>query len=119
MIINIPNVKAPTWNKIIQKTAHHWAVKKKEFDYWKTLIYWIVKRLELEPYKNKVHLTFECHYKDKRRRDPDGICLKPIIDALVDTGLLKDDSDEYISSIKIKVKRSSEDMINIKIKGYE
>jgi len=111
--------KCPTWNQIIFKTARHWGLKKKIFDDWKEIVHWAVYQVPNKPdlpFKKKVELSFLVEYKDKRRRDVDGICLKPIIDSLVDSGVLKDDSVKFVDSLHIRLVSGTQDKITIDIK---
>ena len=103
MRIEIPR-KYTTWNEIIKVTARHWAMKKKIFDSWHNETYWIIKSIKNKPelpFKNKVALEVTVKCKDKRKRDPDGVCIKPILDSMVKSGVLEDDNSNFVSSVKV------------------
>ena len=98
--------KCLTWNNLLNKTAFSWANRKRLADEWKELTYWSVYTTENKPelpFKKKVDLEFLVQYKDKRRRDPDGVSVKYICDGLVNSGVLKDDSYKEIRSVKIRI----------------
>lgn len=52
---------------------------------------------------NKVSVTLEFYFPDKRRRDPDnyGFSAKFLLDGLVKAGVLSDDSFDEISELRI------------------
>jgi len=100
--------KTASWNEIIRATAKHWAVKKAIFDEWKKLVvhaeYIYGNTTPTSwPYSNPVSIAFVCRFKYKRKYDVDNCCVKPIIDALVDKRILKDDNYEYVKSINIAI----------------
>jgi len=112
--------KYVTWNEIITKTARHWGAKKRLFDIWKDLVGWAIYQVEDKPslpFKRKVDLSFLVTYKKGRGRTPDvdGVCVKPIIDALVEHGVLVDDSIKWVESLHIKLEAGDKNKIIIDI----
>ncbi len=53
-------------------------------------------------------ITIEAHFKEKNRRDPDNLYVKPLLDALVKIGVLTDDSGDVVESLTLKTKRKQE-----------
>lgn len=94
------------------QATRHWGRKKVIFDLWEELVFWYSKtaenRPEVLPFDLPVFIRVTGRFKDKRRRDLDGFCLKPIIDGLVRAGVLKDDSMDYVESIMIVGKNGQE-----------
>ena len=111
--------KCPTWNIILTKTARHWGAKKIIFDEWKEIVHWAVYQTPNKPklpFKQKVELSFLIEYKDKRNRDVDNLTLKPIIDGLVSSGVLEDDSVKFVDTLHIKLVIGTQDKITINVK---
>ncbi len=109
MIIVINNFKCPTWNSIY--SSPHWSTRAKQVNEMKKLGYHLAlaernkqKKEIVFPFKNKVNLDFEIHYKDNRRRDIDNAFIKPFLDSLVLVGILKDDNTRYIKKITLRMK---------------
>jgi Holliday junction resolvase RusA-like endonuclease len=92
--------QCPMWNNVLTKLARHWGAKKEIFDDIKELTHWaIYQNPNKQQFKERVDVLVIAKYKDKRRRDSDGICVKPILDALVDDKILKDDSTQYVRRV--------------------
>jgi len=107
MKIEIDNRQALLWNQVIKQLARHWAIKKKMFDEWEEIVHWAVYQTKNKPelpFKTPKTIKFEVWYKDKRRRDPDGVCIKILLDSLVKAGVLVDDSYKEIEEISIRLK---------------
>lgn len=51
----------------------------------------------------KVRLTFTAYFQGKRKHDPDNLYVKPMIDALVQAGIIEDDNSEIVQSVTLKV----------------
>lgn len=95
--------KCPTINNLLNSTACHWAKRKAIKDQIKEEVYWAFYQIENKPklpFEKKVDIIFTAYYKDKRRRDVDGLNSKYHLDGLVDCGVLIDDSVKYVKSIK-------------------
>lgn len=65
---------------------------------------------------DKVRVTFTAYFSDKKKRDPDNLYVKPMMDALVDAGVIDDDNHEIVESVTLKVvTKAKEDYIVIEI----
>ena len=89
----------PPSNNKFQGTGNRYAyqnVKK----YWAELIYFVVKS-QVKDVKiiDKAIVEIKYFFKDKRRRDPDNYSGKFILDGLVKSGVIKDDSFNNIDLI--------------------
>jgi len=104
VILCIPDAP-PSWNTFYAG-AHHWK-RKQLADKWHLL----VRESALSAQKGQAiprgqgAITVSVNYPDKRRRDPDNICAKLLIDGLVHAGILPDDSDQYVSSVTTRITR--------------
>lgn len=113
MKIIIENFKCPSWNLFYSGT--HWSKRKKLVDEIHQIVYYLSKKNKLKPFKNKVAINFEIYYRQARLHDPDNACIKPFIDGLVMSGILKDDNYHCIDEISIRIKQGKENKIIIKI----
>ena len=114
MEIVIDNYKCPSWNTFY--AGVHWTKRKKKADEIHSLVFGIVHNIKKKVYKLPVKIEIDIHYKDRRRRDPDNACIKPFIDGLVQSGILKDDSSKEIEEISIRLRtEQKEDKITINI----
>ena len=91
----------PSWNTFYAGT-HHWK-RKKLADLWHGLI--LSALTGQSPKTGQVNITVTVNYPDRRRRDPDNICAKLLIDGLVKAGILPDDSDTEIGSVTTRITR--------------
>lgn len=118
MKIIIERYKCPSWNDM--QTAF-WAKRGCARDELKNLVFCTIfatynrsefKRRALGM-KKPAGITVEAHFKSSRRRDPDNLYVKPILDGIVKAGLLPDDSGEFIGSVTLiaKVKMPSDKII--------
>lgn len=100
MVIEIPG-RLPGTNEIIAAAKagkgkyQPYSIMKSE---WTHTIAWLAKKL---PAYQRVDITITW-YEPDRRRDPDNITggTKFILDSLVVAGVIKDDNQRYINSIK-------------------
>ena len=112
MIIEIDNFKCPSLN--ILYAGVHWAKRKKMVDEIHQLVYY--QAINKEKFNQPVKISYEIHYKGKRRHDPDNAAIKIFTDGLVLAGVLKDDSLKEIKEISITMKNNQPtDKIIIKI----
>ena len=117
MKIEIKNFKCPSWN---EKQRTNWALRIAEkndliilaCDAVRKTLKGEIRRIAVQLEK-PVILKIEAHFKDYRRRDPDNLYVKPIIDGIVKSGLLSDDNGEVIDwvCLKTKVKMPSDQII--------
>ena len=78
-------------------------IQAKEKKRWEQIVKIEVKVQKLQPIDNPVIVTYRFHFKDERRRDPDGYAYsaKAIQDGLVKSGILSDDSFRYVKELRI------------------
>ncbi|OUS72998.1 hypothetical protein B1748_23605 [Paenibacillus sp. MY03] len=95
-IVGIP----PTLNEVKRM---HYMIQAKEKKRWEQLVRIEVKVQKLQPIDKPVIVTYRFHFKDERRRDPDGYAYsaKAIQDGLVKSGILSDDSFRYVKELRI------------------
>lgn len=78
----------------------HWSAKRRIVREVRDFTALHLQAMRLEPVS---HIRVTLHYvpRDKRRRDSDNLVatLKPILDGIVDSGLVADDSPEYVTSV--------------------
>jgi len=81
----------------IQKIAYYEALKhRKHFD--------------------TIRITFTAYFTGKRKHDPDNLYVKPMLDALVEAGIIDDDNSEIVQSVTLKVVTGSkEEYVEIEI----
>lgn len=76
----------------------HWAVRHRRTKAWRQAACWIARRAKVPRYE-AVHVTALIHKKTRRRFDPANTypTVKAVVDgALVDAGVIDDDSTEYL-----------------------
>ena len=77
--------------------GRHWTKRKEEADLIHQLVISEIKKAHFKPIKEfPVNTLVTAYYKDRRRHDSNNVSDKEIIDGLVLSGLLPDDSTEYI-----------------------
>lgn len=109
------NIKARaiSWNKIY--SSPHWTKRKALSDEWK----WRVKAalLSAKVPREALNRIVELEFLVKMPKpiDCDNFCAKMVIDGLRDWGLLKNDSPEFVKSVKVEVQKSKEEIINVRI----
>lgn len=87
-------------NETIHATKRHWGSYYNHKKKWSKKIKTACKNLK--PYAGPIRVSIKNVYPTKRRRDPDNIILKFILDGLVEAGIIPDDSFEYIEAIVIE-----------------
>ena len=99
-VIDIDDIP-PNLNVTINTAKRHWGayygIKKK----WGKMIADYAKLSNMQPMQTPVKVSIQNTYPNKRRRDPDNIILKFILDGLVEAGVISDDSFEEIEEITI------------------
>lgn len=95
-IVGIP----PTLNEVKRM---HYMLQAKEKKRWEQVVRIEVKVQKLQPIDKPVIVTYRFHFKDERRRDPDGYAYsaKAIQDGLVKSGILSDDSFRFVKELRI------------------
>lgn len=95
----LPGERPVSWNQFY--SGKHWRARADEASRVHKLVYYsMLEKLgcEIEPFPVPVHITVTAHFKG-RLLDPDNICAKPLIDGLVEAGLLVDDSPQYVDGV--------------------
>lgn len=108
--IIIDNFKCPSWNTFNRSV--HWAVRAGKRDEIQKLVkcYVFDQVDDMEPFGKKVNIRYECFFRDKGiRHDHDNMFVKPITDAIVKTGLIRDDGWRDIHDLTIHVKGSQDE----------
>lgn len=54
---------------------------------------------KLKPFTKPVKVTVHCSWEWNRRHDIDSVLVKPVLDALVESGYLVDDNLNYVRSV--------------------
>lgn len=109
-----PRRKKSPIKKPIPPSLNQWMVMKRfQMNHlkqiWKEFIEWLVKENGLENKKiPPCDIVIKYEFPDKRRRDCDNYFPKNILDGMVSSGLLVDDSLFYVKSIMITGKYSKE-----------
>lgn len=80
--------KAIPWNQLVRK--NHWTVSRIFNELREATHY---ASLSIPPMLGPLELSFHFKWKEQRRHDLDSVCVKPIIDQLVDDGLIIGDDD--------------------------
>ena len=94
----------PTWTA---NDRGHWSDRADAVKAWRMVTKSAANRHGV-PRLGRVHVRLTMTPSDRRRRDPDNIAgvLKPVLDGLVDAGVLADDSAEYVASVTLVVERA-------------
>lgn len=92
----------PNGNELHRMT--HWAVRASREE-WRLKAWASARRQELEPVRGPVRLRVTWHFKVNRRRDLDNLIagLKPVLDGLVDAGLIEGDDTRTVREITGRV----------------
>ena len=95
-IVGIP----PTLNELRRL---HYQLQAKEKKRWEQIVHIETKVQKLQPITGPVIITYRFHFKDRRRRDPDGYAYsaKSIQDGLVKSGILPDDNFDIVRELRI------------------
>lgn len=82
----------------------HWAKKAKLTKEIRREVYIRAKAARLKP-SSEITVGLVYRPRDKRRRDPSNLIAtqKPILDGLVDAGLVPDDTPEYVNELMPKI----------------
>ena len=95
MVINIP-FKMPSWNIVARK--NHWEYTK-IFNELKTITkaYLPLHQGAIKSFPVNIHV--HCRWRLSHRRDVDAVLFKPMLDQLVTSKILPDDSTQYVGSV--------------------
>ena len=91
-----PNGK-PAWLNI--NDTRHWAPQAKLVKLWRNIGYYTAKVNHLPTGLHRVTIFAEIHKTDNRKYDAHNLMptLKPIVDGLVDYGLIPDDNNTHLT----------------------
>lgn len=99
--IDIDNIP-PNLNETLNMAKRHWGAYYSQKKKWGKLIKDYCELSNMQPIETPVNITIQNTYPCKRRRDPDNIIMKFILDGIVEAGIIPDDTFEHINSIIIK-----------------
>jgi crossover junction endodeoxyribonuclease RusA len=88
----------PSLNNAFSQTRGGKRFKSRRYTAWRTAAMWTIKAAGLRKATGPVHLLVTVCPPDKRARDIDNL-LKPIVDSLVASGVIADDSNRYVLKI--------------------
>lgn len=92
----------------------HWTARRHRKKEAQELVYY--EALKNKKHFDRVRVTFTAYFSDKKKRDPDNLYVKPMMDALVDAGIIDDDNNEIVESVTLKVvTKANEDYIVIEV----
>ena len=105
-------------NDIIAASKKHFSAYSKMKRENTEIFMWHLKKFS--PITGKAVIVITWNFKNKRR-DPDNIMAsqKFIMDALVKNGVLKDDTVDYIDSIRHHFNLCDEDSVTIKVEAFQ
>lgn len=97
--LNITGIP-PTLNEV--RRMHH-MVQAQHKKRWEQIVQIETKVQKLQPVTKPAIITYRFHFKDERRRDPDGYAYsaKAIQDGLVKSGILQDDNFKFVKELRI------------------
>jgi len=99
-IIEIDDIP-PNLNEVISMTKRHWGAYYSQKKKWSNAIISYCKLFKLKPMQAPIKVTLQNIYPTNRRRDPDNIICKFLLDGIVEAGVLPDDSFKEITEIVI------------------
>lgn len=93
-------LQLPFQTQLSLNDRDHWAVAAKKKKPWREAAMVLARAARIPPCQR---IRVELHYvpKQERRRDPDNLiaCLKPLVDGLVDAGVVADDTEHYVERV--------------------
>lgn len=91
----------PTWNA---NSRGHWAQRAGMVAAWRNAA-WACAVGSGIPQLERVEVELVMVPSDRRRRDPDNLsgALKPILDGLVDAGVIPDDSAKHVAKVALRM----------------
>ena len=98
-VIDLPDL--PTWNA---NSRGHWTQRAFEVASWRLVAKQAANRAGI-PKLDVVYVQLEMTPSDMRRRDPDNLAgaLKPVLDGIVDAGVIPDDSWRHVAGVALSV----------------
>lgn len=95
------NLRLPSWNEVISKDRTNRFLGAKMKKETQESIYWLLMSQKAPKLISVGKLVFT-FTSPNTKRDLDGFCIKPVLDAFVQYGLIEDDSVKYIDNIEFK-----------------
>jgi len=90
-------LELPFTKQLSLNDRQHWAVKAKHVKEWRDAALVLARAAKISPCRR---IKVELHYEPRteQRRDPDNLVasLKPLVDGLVDAGVVADDTEAYV-----------------------
>jgi Holliday junction resolvase RusA-like endonuclease len=118
MKLTIENYKCLSWNEFNRNM--HWSIRTAVREELKSLVYAEMCKHRGVKIDKTVDVDITAYFKDWRRRDLDNLFIKPILDGIVDSGLIRDDNGDVIDSLTLRAKvRQPQNKIIIKINENE
>jgi len=111
MKIILPYYKMPSWNTLY--AGKHWTVRQEMANYAHQSVSEALQGMKWTPYKTKVQITVIAYLK--RTIDCSNVCMKMIEDGMKICGLIKDDTIEFVESVKLIVRKAKSDYTEIYI----
>lgn len=114
-LVGIP----PTLNEVRRM---HYMLQAQQKKKWEQLTMIEVKVQKIKPVKTPVIVTYRFHFRDSRRRDPDGYAYsaKSVQDGLVKSGILPDDNFSIVKELRItEGEKRSVASVTVEIKPWE
>lgn len=100
MMLSISGIP-PTLNEV--RRMHHYEQARHK-RHWEAVTIKEVKAQGLQAVSGPVVVTYQFHFTDRRRRDPDGYAYsaKAIQDGLVQAGILPDDNFDIVKELRLR-----------------
>ena len=90
----------------------HWSTRHDTQGYWRGVAKLKFREAGRSLGMNKAHILVTFHHPDKRRRDVHNyvsLVVKPIVDGIVDSGLIPDDDDKHLVGPDVRAILGSSD----------
>lgn len=114
--LSVP-IKVESWNTI---ATAHWRVYSRKKDEAKQATEYALLPSPLQPIAGQVTIEIDAYYADNRRHDLDNLFVKPILDVLVERGIIKDDNAKIVRSLTSRVHLGAiMDRVDVTIRQYE
>ena len=98
-VLDLPDL--PTWNA---NSRGHWSQRAEQVAAWRLVAMQAAKAAAI-PSLDVVFVELTMTPSDRRRRDPDNLAgaLKPVLDGLVDAGVIPDDSYQHVAGVALAI----------------
>jgi crossover junction endodeoxyribonuclease RusA len=108
-----------------QTVRWHWGRRAKERRVWRDASAWGARaaygRSSMAGHHRPVEVAVTFHFRVTRTRDRDNLVasLKPVLDGLVDAGILKDDSPTWLRSLVVREQVAPTERLGITVEVSE